>query len=376
MLNDRDDKYENPEESEYHFSDEEVNYEVETESPKPASTQKENIFNRLTRSKRMLISLAVFLVLVFVVYKMVSPSSPVSTDVTNPVIVAQSSSPIKDLPVTPRPIQQPSVLPVGAANTMSSTAAPTVTTTVTSPVIVPQPAASVPQAGQAPQPSATQATPAAPSQPESVAQPQLPNMSIAPQTAAQTVNNNSPPVSIQTTTTTSIPSTSVPPVAQSTALTNMGSQLPQNIDVRVSALASENEKLASQLQQEYVQKINDYASQNKALQDQVQTLNTRVASMEVQMNQLIQALTRQTQSVPAAPPPAISEHADVKAPYNVQAIIPGRAWLRSDNGETLTVAEGDMVKDVGRVTKIDPYDGVVEINTGSKVISLSYGNGT
>jgi hypothetical protein len=66
---------------------------------------------------------------------------------------------------------------------------------------------------------------------------------------------------------------------------------------------------------------------------------------------------------------------EAKSPYNVQAIIPGRAWLRAENGETLTVTEGDLIKDLGRVSKIDPYDGVVEINTGTKVISLAYGNG-
>ena len=66
---------------------------------------------------------------------------------------------------------------------------------------------------------------------------------------------------------------------------------------------------------------------------------------------------------------------EIKVAFSVQAIIPGRAWLRSDNGEALTVAEGDTIKGFGRVTKIDPYDGIVEVNTGNKVVSLSYGNG-
>ena len=86
------------------------------------------------------------------------------------------------------------------------------------------------------------------------------------------------------------------------------------------------------------------------------------------MNQLIQTLTRQNNSGMNPPPniPQSQAAPEVKIPYSVQAIIPGRAWLRSDNGETITVAEGDMVKGVGRVTKIDPYDGIVEINTGTK----------
>ena len=59
----------------------------------------------------------------------------------------------------------------------------------------------------------------------------------------------------------------------------------------------------------------------------------------------------------------------------MQAIIPGRAWLRTENGETITVAEGDMLKSLGRVTKIDPYDGTILIDTGVKVLTLTYGNG-
>ena len=138
----------------------------------------------------------------------------------------------------------------------------------------------------------------------------------------------------------------------------------------------------SQLQTEYTQKINDYAAQNKALQDQVQALNARVAGMEMQINHLVQALTHQNQpSTNLAPatmpsprqfPPVGPEQ---KIAYSVQAIIPGRAWLRSESGEALTVTEGDTIKDLGRVVKIDPYDGVVEVNTGNKVVSLAYGNG-
>jgi len=143
----------------------------------------------------------------------------------------------------------------------------------------------------------------------------------------------------------------------------------------------------NQLQMEYTQKLNDFFAQNKILQDQIQTLNARVMSMEAQMNQMMQMFTRYGQDVTnnnmnnmnmnsvsppqSAPPPM----PDPKIAYSVQAIIPGRAWLRSDSGETVTVAEGDTIKDLGRITKIDPYDGVVEINTGNKVVSLSYGSG-
>ena len=130
----------------------------------------------------------------------------------------------------------------------------------------------------------------------------------------------------------------------------------------------------TQLQADYSQRLNDFATQSKAVQDQLQNLNARVVNMESQLNQLVQTLLHQNPPS-SAPPAATVSTSDSKIPYYVQAIIPGRAWLKADNGETVTVAEGDVIKDLGRVTKIDPYDGVVEVNTGSKVVSLSYGSG-
>ena len=98
------------------------------------------------------------------------------------------------------------------------------------------------------------------------------------------------------------------------------------------------------------------------------------------MNQLIQTLTQQFQGGASASaaiqPPASVEQAGPppRIPYTVQAIIPGRAWLRAKNGDTVTVAEGDDIKGIGRVTKIDPYDGVVEVNVQGRSVSLTYGN--
>jgi hypothetical protein len=164
--------------------------------------------------------------------------------------------------------------------------------------------------------------------------------------------------------------------------------IPQETNDKIAAMESESTRMVSQLQTEYTQKLNDFSIQNKALQDQVQLLNTRMGTIETQMGQLVHALTRQQRAVPMAspegmnnipPPPPPNMPAepryDVRTSYSVQAIIPGRAWLKSDSGETVTVAEGDSVRGLGRVTRIDPYDGVVEISTGRKVIALSYGNG-
>lgn len=47
----------------------------------------------------------------------------------------------------------------------------------------------------------------------------------------------------------------------------------------------------------------------------------------------------------------------------VQAAIPGRAWLRSESGQLLTVIPGDEVAGYGRVVSIDPTTGTVVMSS-------------
>ncbi len=372
MLNNRDDKSDRQEDSEYHFSDDDASYEVEpeSESPKPAASSSAmgNVVATLGRSKRMLISAAVFFVLVFIAYKMVVPASTVpSTEITA-------------APATTTMAQQaPNAnAPTSVANTQQN---PPVTTAANTAAVAPvtMPANQAPanagtQQAATMQPSNTPAAPTMVNQSQQTAMPAEPAVGPPQQTVQPVVATGMPAV---------IPVQS-PNAAYSNNVTISGAtQAPSNnIEAGMANMNATSERLVNQLQAEYIQKINDYAAQNKALQDQVQQLNSRVANMETQLNQLVQALLRQNEGGAAAPPPASEEAASYqstnsgKIPYTVQAIIPGRAWLRSDNGETVTVAEGDMIKGLGRVTKIDPYDGVVQVNTGNKVISLSYGNGS
>ncbi len=56
--------------------------------------------------------------------------------------------------------------------------------------------------------------------------------------------------------------------------------------------------------------------------------------------------------------------------YFVTAIIPGRAWLQSSNGQTVTVVAGDTLPGYGTITEIDPQKGIVQTSVG---ITLQYG---
>lgn len=50
--------------------------------------------------------------------------------------------------------------------------------------------------------------------------------------------------------------------------------------------------------------------------------------------------------------------------YYVEAVIPGRAWLKAADGTTLTVSPGEVVPKYGRVTSINPDNGTVATTSG------------
>jgi len=385
MKDREDDKYEGQQEdSEYHFSDDETAYEAEVEGEQltpTSSTQKASGGASSLRPRRMII-IVVFFVLIFVVYKMLAPKSATqSTDITatsTPVVQESKSKPPQAVataptqpamtaPVTPQaviPVGQPSSVPTtppAAVATISpaqavpsstpATTPPTPVADVT-PAAIPTPAVTPPQASVV--------VTAPPSNVVVVQAPSQPSPAVA-SPPSNTVVLPAPTSAPQAKVAVAMPATTTPETPAMVVATPMES--------RIAAVAAENERMMNQLQSDYSQKFNDAAAQDKQLQTQLEALNARVANIATQMNQLMQYLNNNKQSQRA------TSSADPKINYTVQAIIPGRAWLRSDSGETVTVAEGDMLKGYGRITKIDPYDGIVEINIGNKAVSLSYGNG-
>lgn len=348
MQNDRnnateDEKYEGYDDSEYHFSEEEVSYEVEQDTSKPAQEKpKRNPFKNLSSSRRMLLSAGVFIVLVLIVYKMVAPTSQnVSTDIAAAPMASRTTTTKTTTQVT-----RPKVAPANQIPTVVTNQPPP------APVMPNNVPTSMPQVGVMPSNNVAAGT-----------QP------VVVQSLQQTIPATQPTAQAGTPNVVAVQTQPVP---------NAYGNQPY-VPPTPSAINANNDaqRLMSQIQADYNQKLNDYANRNKGLEDQVQTLSDKVNIMQTQLNQLIQALTKPTAQTEttagnsAAQP--LRRAIEASAAYNVQAIIPGRAWLRADNGETVTVAEGDVIRDLGRVTKIDPYEGVVEINTGNKVISLSYG---
>lgn len=131
------------------------------------------------------------------------------------------------------------------------------------------------------------------------------------------------------------------------------------------------------------------------IEAQEQAINTQIRALEMKMNELLSKLSRLDQAVGAssrdiedislkleainqelkmmaAPAPAPTEKdtvEEVSEAYSnptltVHAIIPGRAWLKTRDGRTITVTEGDPVEGYGKVLAIDAPSGVVMTSSG------------
>jgi hypothetical protein len=165
---------------------------------------------------------------------------------------------------------------------------------------------------------------------------------------------------------------------------SMDTQQAKNIIDRLTALEQQNAVMMNLLQTAYAQKMSDYETQGNAARGKMEELTRRMNHIEKNLNQITELLRaaksqpNASANAPSFSSPEAARPAAEEGPrliYTVQAIIPGRAWLKSESGDTVTVAAGDYLKGYGRVTKVDPYDGVVTIDTGKKIITLSYGAG-
>lgn len=105
-------------------------------------------------------------------------------------------------------------------------------------------------------------------------------------------------------------------------------------------------------------------------------LNTKLGQMNANIALLAQELQSQQQVI-ASLKKKVKKPQKSKKVYrkpkifHIQAIIPGRAWLKTPEGkETVTVVEGTMIRGYGRVKIIDPHQGNVVFSSG-KVVKFS-----
>lgn len=96
------------------------------------------------------------------------------------------------------------------------------------------------------------------------------------------------------------------------------------------------------------------------LQLQIQILNREVNSLKSDVVQQSQIVGQSQAQINQNMVELLDQHAPK---MYVQAAIPGRAWLRSETGQLLTVIPGDEVAGFGRVMSIDAQTGTVVMST-------------
>lgn len=115
------------------------------------------------------------------------------------------------------------------------------------------------------------------------------------------------------------------------------------------------------------------------LQNSTQNLQASMDSVNTQLSQLNATLAVLTDKIQAQENKIVASKKKVKprvitAPkivkqelYYVLAIVPGRAWLKGSNGDTITVGAGTEIPGHGRVVNIDSQLGYVTTDSGSVI---------
>lgn len=160
--------------------------------------------------------------------------------------------------------------------------------------------------------------------------------------------------------------------------------VPMPVQVSNEAL-NYTEKKVKVLEQERGRLNTDLLTMHKQIRDVTQTVSNMTASldeikqsmeqinekMEQQSQQMVrlQSIKRASRIASAPKAKNVTPKAE-QTQYFIQAVIPGRAWLMSTKGATLTVSRGSAVPGYGDVRLINPKLGRIFTSSG-RIIQFS-----
>ena len=113
-----------------------------------------------------------------------------------------------------------------------------------------------------------------------------------------------------------------------------------------------------------------------SIRDSIEALSSKIGSLNVIIGDLSATVKEQQRQLDALKPKPKEEKSAKKVKkaekitYHVKALIPGRGWLMSSQGVTVTVVEGTHLPGYGRVESIDARHGKVTMDSGT-VITFS-----
>ena len=106
------------------------------------------------------------------------------------------------------------------------------------------------------------------------------------------------------------------------------------------------------------------------LSDKISEINQNIQILMGKLDKQASELHRLRMAQQAKKKPPRKKIVIPKVTWNVQAVVPGRAWLIASNGSTLTVRKGSLVPGLGTVRMIDTEQGKVILRSG-RVIGFS-----
>lgn len=154
---------------------------------------------------------------------------------------------------------------------------------------------------------------------------------------------------------------------------------PQSVR-QTANISSDLEKRLSTLEQSQsnlMSAVNSVNGQLGTIKTNVEVLTPKIEELRQALENLTLQLNKQSQEIailnirtkPKIKPKSIHKRLNYFK-YNIQAIIPGRAWLIAKNGSTITIREGSSIPGYGIVTLIDSQQGRVMTSSG-KIIRFS-----
>lgn len=158
---------------------------------------------------------------------------------------------------------------------------------------------------------------------------------------------------------------------------------PQPVAVTPAALTTQTPDLKKQMsaielvQQNMRSEVSDLGNQLSAVSSNLTVLSAELNKIHQVISELNTKIDQQSREInqfmvrakPAPKKQVVRKMVPTKK-YSVQAVIPGRAWLISTDGATLTVSEGTNIPGYGTVKLIDPQQGRVLTSSG-KVLKFN-----
>jgi intracellular multiplication protein IcmG len=153
--------------------------------------------------------------------------------------------------------------------------------------------------------------------------------------------------------------------------------VPQILAVNTESNADLVKRVAAiELSQQRVRsEVETVSQQVNTVNNNINNLNNQLANINQVINNLSNQMAKQSEEMAmlmarTQPKPVVKHMIRVPREqliYNVQAVIPGRAWLIGQNGSTLTVREGTKIAGYGIVKLIDPLQGRVVTSSGQVI---------